>query len=227
MERNVSFEEISDGKRYKNSDIVKIGCNDCSGCSSCCENMGGLITLDPYDIHRMAIGLSLLTEVNDAESSIISSLFSSNIALIADRGVVIPTLKMDEKTGKCTFLNENGRCSIHDYRSGVCRLFPLGRIYEDNSFSYFIQKDECPHPNKTKVKIKNWMGTKDINKYEKYICDWHFFIRDIQEYAKSSSEEEMTQVNNVLLKMFFITPYNDEFYEDFYSRLNKVKQLLT
>lgn len=227
MERNVSFEEISDGKRYKNTDIVKIGCNDCSGCSSCCENMVGLITLDPYDIYRMAEGLALLSEVPEGSSSVITALFSNNLELIIDRGVVIPTLKMNEKTGKCTFLNENGRCSIHDYRSGVCRLFPLGRIYNEDSFSYFIQKDECQYPNKTKVKIKNWMGTKDINKYEKYICDWHFFIREIQEYAKNATEDEMAQVNNVLLKMFFVTPYSKEFYEDFYNRLYKVKQLLT
>jgi len=221
MERNVSFEEISDGKRYKSSDMARIGCNDCSGCSSCCENMDGLIALDPYDIYRMAP-----CKGEDANTAI-NMLFSENIELTVDRKVVIPTLKMNEETGKCTFLNENGRCSIHDYRSGICRLFPLGRIYENNSFSYFLQKDQCPHDNKTKVKIKSWMGTPELGRYEKYICDWHYFISDIQKYSNSADEDEVSQINNVLLKIFYLTPYGHGFYEDFYERLAKVKSLMS
>lgn len=224
MERNVSFEEISDGNRYRNSDIVRIGCNDCSGCSSCCENMEGLIALDPYDIYRMVSGTCMDLDSDYAKS--ISVLFTDNISLTVDRKVIVPTLKMDDKTGKCTFLNEMGRCSIHETRSGICRLFPLGRIYEDNGFFYFLQKDECKHENKTKVKIKNWLNTPEINKYEKYICDWHYFIKSIQDYAKTSEDEDVSLINNYLLKIFYLTPYISDFYEEFYERLDKVKALI-
>lgn len=220
MERNADFEEISDGKRYKSSDIVKIGCNDCSGCSSCCENMAGLITLDPYDIDRM------LPVISENKNEAVSILFSKHISLMADRGIIIPTLKMDENTGRCTFLNESNRCSIHNFRSGICRLFPLGRIYEDNGFSYFLQKDECPHENKTKVKIKNWLDTRDLAWYEKYICEWHYFVRDLQKYAADSDEDDVRQVNNFFLQIFYLTPYGQSFYEEFYERLNKVKALI-
>ena len=34
MKRNVSLEEISDGKLYTSNDMVKADCGDCAGCSS-------------------------------------------------------------------------------------------------------------------------------------------------------------------------------------------------
>ena len=218
MERDIDINEISDGKRYAASDMVKIGCSDCVGCSKCCEHMDGLIVLDPYDVHRLISGLS--------DGFSFDRLIGKKIDFVVDRGLMLPTLKMDENTGKCVFLNENGRCSIHDIRPGICRLFPMGRLYEDGSFSYFLQKDECDYPGKTKVKLKNWINTPEINKYEKYISDWHYFTRDIQEYMKAAGDDEAKQINSILTQMFFMTPYSESFYDDFYIRLNKVKMLL-
>lgn len=217
MLREVDINDISDGKRYSSSDTVKIGCNDCAGCSKCCEHMDGLITLDPYDIYRMTSGESGQT---------FGSLINRHIEFAVDRGVLIPTLKMDEESKKCTFLREDGRCGIHSVRPGVCRLFPLGRLYEDGSFSYFLQKDECDYKVKTKVKIRKWLETPEIGRYEKYISDWHYFVRKIQDYIANASEEEAGQINNALIQIFFVTEYKTDFYEEFYARLEKVEGLL-
>lgn len=219
MERNINIEEISDGKKYHANDLVKIGCNDCKGCYSCCVGMKGLITLDPYDIYRM-----LSNPMWNGED--FNSLLNKYIELTVDRGLLIPTLMMDEERGECLLLREDKRCSIHDYRSGVCRLFPLGRLYEEGSFYYFLQKDECSYKEKTKVKIKNWMSTPEFSKYEQYISDWHYFTREIQDYFASAGEEEVKQINMVLLKIFYMTGYETDFYEEFYARLKKVKDLL-
>ena len=54
-------------------------------------------------------------------------------------GVILPNLKMSGQNDACGFLDENGRCSIHAVRPGICRLFPLGRYYENHDFSYFLQ----------------------------------------------------------------------------------------
>ena len=40
MKREISLEEISDGKLYGSGDMVKVGCDDCRGCSACCRGMG-------------------------------------------------------------------------------------------------------------------------------------------------------------------------------------------
>ena len=52
---NKNLEEISDGKRYGLNDMVRAACNDCAGCSSCCEDMGESIILDPLDIYELTI----------------------------------------------------------------------------------------------------------------------------------------------------------------------------
>ena len=52
MRHRVDLDEISDGKIYQLQDMAKLGCQDCNGCSSCCQGMGNSITLDPYDYYR-------------------------------------------------------------------------------------------------------------------------------------------------------------------------------
>ena len=49
MKRQVTMEEISDGKLYTSNDLVKADCGDCEGCHACCTGMGSSIVLDPLD----------------------------------------------------------------------------------------------------------------------------------------------------------------------------------
>ena len=53
MKRNVSLEEISDGRLYGEQDMVKADCHGCNGCHKCCTGMGNSVVLDPYDMRRM------------------------------------------------------------------------------------------------------------------------------------------------------------------------------
>ena len=41
MRREVTLEEISDGKLYDANDMVKADCQDCKGCFDCCT--GGIL----------------------------------------------------------------------------------------------------------------------------------------------------------------------------------------
>ena len=210
MERYVDLDEISDGRRYTAEDLVKIGCGDCAGCSACCIHMEQLIVLDPYDVHRMReIPLDMLMK--------------DHVELMVDRGVILPALKMDADTGKCSFLNQQGRCSIHAVRPGICRLFPMGRVYEDGTFHYFLQKDECDYPNKSKVKLKRWLDTPMLGKYEKYIMDWHSLLCSLQDRFPALEDEVVKKLDMLLLNTFFFQPYEDGFYQDFYHRLDEFR----
>ena len=144
MERNIDMKEVSDGKLYTANDMVKADCGGCEGCSACCRGMGESIVLDPLDIHRLCCGLG--TDFN--------GLMVDKIELNIVDCLILPNLKMAGEKEACSFLNKDGRCSIHGFRPGICRLFPLGRIYEDGSFKYFLQVHECPKPDKSKVKVK-------------------------------------------------------------------------
>lgn len=218
MKRNVKMEEISDGKLYTANDLVKADCGDCEGCSACCRGMGSSIVLDPLDVYRLTEGLGVHFE----------QLLVEKIELNVVDGIILPNLKMGGAKECCAFLNEEGRCSIHGIRPGICRLFPLGRFYENGSFQYFLQIHECKKENRTKVKVKKWIDTPDLKNYEAFISQWHYFLLDIQEKFLKIEEEKIKSVNMFLIQSFYLEPYNKEedFYSQFKKRLEKVKKTL-
>ena len=127
MLREIDLAEVSDGKLYTARDMVKAGCDDCRGCCDCCKGMGKSVVLDPYDVFRLEEGLGQSFQ----------ELLTYGLELNVVDGVILPNLKMTGDGERCSFLNPEGRCSIHPYRPGFCRMFPLGRIYEENGFITF------------------------------------------------------------------------------------------
>ena len=119
------YRDDSVGRLYGNNDMVKVGCHDCAGCFSCCTDMGESIWLDPYDVYHMTIGLGKNFE----------ELLAKEVEQHVEDGLILPNIRMvdashaknagEEIELRCSFINEAGRCSIHAYRPGFCRLFPL------------------------------------------------------------------------------------------------------
>ena len=219
MKRNIDMNEISDGRLYDINDMVKADCNDCKGCSACCQGMGESILLDPLDIYNLTVGLNTTFE----------QLLAEAVELNVVEGVILPNLKMSKEKESCFFLDENGRCSIHGFRPGICRLFPLGRFYENHDFKYFIQIHECKNPNKTKVKVKKWIDTPNLLVNKKFIIDWHYFIDDVHNKIAKISDENLIKKNHIfILQHYFIERYTEteDFYEQFNSRLEKAKKVL-
>lgn len=218
MKREVRMEDISDGKFYTANDLVKADCGDCEGCSACCHGMGSSIVLDPLDIYRLTSGMQVTFE----------RLLADKIELNVVDGLILLNLKMSGERECCTFLNEEGRCSIHAIRPGICRLFPLGRYYEKGTFQYFLQIHECQKENRTKVKVKKWIDTPNLKKNEKYISDWHYFLLEVQGKLLKTEDETVKKINMFLLQSFFLEPYKaeEDFYVQFDERLAKVKETL-
>lgn len=218
MIRNINMEEVSDGKLYGVNDMVKVGCDDCKGCSACCRGMGSSVVLDPYDVYLLTTGLNCRFE----------ELLVDKLELNVVDGIVLPNLNMSNATESCAFLNKEGRCSIHAYRPGICRIFPLGRIYENGSFQYFLQVNECKKKERTKVKVKKWIDTKDIAKNEAFIVRWHYFLKDLTEKIPTLSEADLKRMNMYVLNVFFMTPYDAQrdFYEQFAERMEVAEKTL-
>jgi uncharacterized protein len=220
MIRNTDINSISDGRFYKPTDMVKIGCNDCKDCSDCCHDMESLL-LDPMDIYRLQTGLHLSFE----------DMLNESIELTWADGLILPKMKMtDPKTGSpaCSFLNAEGRCSIHSFRPGICRLFPMGRYYENHDYKYFLQINECSKKNRYKIRLNQWLDTEDLDSYHNYIVDWHYFTKDLGEKTALLTEESRKDVLMYILRLFFQTPYQTEdFYSQFYIRLAQAKKALS
>lgn len=217
MERDIDLKEISDGRLYTSNDMVKIGCNDCAGCSECCRVVEDTIILDPYDIFQLEKRLN-----TDFET-----LLAERMELSVVDGVILPHLRIRPDGNGCTFLREDGRCTIHDSRPGFCRMYPMGRIYEGEDFKYFLQVHECSYPDKTKVKLKKWLGIPQLARYEQYIKDWHFFLKKIQETLSDTENQEIVKsINMHLLNQFYVKLYEEaDFYEQFYYRISESRQV--
>ncbi|MBR4027683.1 MAG: YkgJ family cysteine cluster protein [Lachnospiraceae bacterium] len=217
---NQELTEISDGRLYRNNDMVKIGCHDCEGCSSCCRNMGQSIWLDPYDAFQLTHYFGKTFE----------ELLEKEAELHVEEGLILPNLRMiGEQAPKCSFLNVENRCSIHTVRPGICRLFPLGRNYEDEKLTYFILKDACLVEHKSKLKINKWLGVSNIKQYEKFLIEWHTLTKKLRGFFNEHMEEEVIikSINMKFLQIFYLSPYKSEdFYEEFYQKLDTMNGFL-
>ncbi|HJC16335.1 MAG TPA: YkgJ family cysteine cluster protein [Candidatus Fusicatenibacter intestinigallinarum] len=218
MERAIDWKEVSDGRLYGPNDMVKADCGDCAGCSACCRGMGSSILLDPLDIFRMTGFLNCSFE----------KLMERHVELNVVDGMILPNLKMVGAEEACSFLTEEGKCSIHPARPGICRIFPLGRLYEDGGFQYFLQVHECRKKNRSKIRVRKWIDTPDVRTNGQYICDWHYFLKDAERVLEQRDDEARKNWNLYLLQLFFVKPYRtqEEFYPQFYQRYFEAREVL-
>ena len=219
MLREINLDEISDGKLYSSNDMARTDCKGCDGCSACCHGMGSSIILDPLDVYRLSINLS--KPVNE--------LLTGPLELNVADGIILPNLKMTGTKEACSFLDADGRCTVHAFRPGICRMFPLGRFYENGSFRYFLQTKECSRENRTKQKIRKWIDMPEFGRYETFVVDWHFFVRRLQDRLMQQSDMEAAQrINRYILQEFYFRGWDAEqnFYDQFSERLKKAQKEL-
>ena len=177
------------------------------------------MVLDPFDAYRMTAGTGKTFE----------TLLAGPLELNVVDGIILPNLKMAGEEEACSFLDQNGRCRIHAYRPGICRLFPLGRIYGDGGFKYFLQVYECAKETRTKVKVKKWIDMPEPKRYDEFVCTWHYFLKDLERViGKDTSGQAAKTVSLYLMKQFYLIPYNkeEEFYPQFEERMAGAKRAL-
>lgn len=217
MKRNVNLEEITDGRFYNSNDMVKADAHGCKGCHLCCTGMGESVILDPLDMWRLTCGTGKDLQALLAEGS---------LELHAVDGCILPNLSMSGDEEACRFLNGEGRCSIHAYRPGICRLFPLGRIYENGDFKYILQTGECPVPNCSKVKVEKWIDTPNQKRNHEFLCAWHYFLKNVEETVAGLEDSQVaTQLNMAILNGFYTiqAATEEEFYNTFFTKLQTMK----
>lgn len=229
MIRDKGIEDIYDGHFYGPEDLVPVGCSDCRGCSACCRNTGDSIILDPYDMFLLSKGTGkTFTEMVERE-----------IEIRQVDGLILPNLMQHHENegavqeealsgDHCPFLSAAGRCAIHPYRPGMCRLYPMGRYYTESGFHYILQKDECADRRKTPVLLRDWLGYDDLPRYEAYIQDWHDFKKQAESAMYRLTDKSRRSVGLYILKIFFVHPYltDRDFYPQYGVRMDVCRQEL-
>lgn len=218
MERFMDLDSETDGKLYKSHEMAELYCNDCSGCSSCCKKMGKSIVLDPYDIYMLKKNLNMSFE----------ALLEDKVELSVCDNLILPNIRLSGDDESCGFLNDAGRCTIHEFRPGFCRLFPLGRLYNCTDFDYILQTNECAVRERGKVRIDEWLGISSLKKYEKFVSVWHYFIRDVGTVIEKSDESVKKNAGVVILKWFYQQmPTDSDFFTEFYKRYQYIKSVFS
>lgn len=210
---------ISDGKIYTHNDMVRVACQDCEGCHACCEKMGESIVLDPFDVWQLCA----------ATGKTFEELLQKELELHVVEGLILPNLAMTGVEEQCAFLNKEGRCAIHKNRPGLCRVFPLGRIYEESGIRYFLQQDACVKQERTKIKVSKWLDTPDGKKNQSFLLAWHGLRKEMEgRIKKETNEETVKTIDLFVLNLFFVQPYDTaDFYEQFDARMKQAQQVLS
>ena len=230
MIRECTLEDISDGRTYGLNDMVKADTGNCAGCFKCCTGMGTSIVLDPYDVCQIKAALN---------KSFQELLDQGYIELNMVDGLILPNLKMNSKN-RCGFLSDEGRCTIHQSRPGICRIFPLGRVYDGQGFKYFLQNNQCVKDNRAKIKVKKWIDAKCLDTNQEFVKCWHYFIRDIGEkitgLKKNNRSESINDIAMFILNSFYIPDiasekldsdeHAKELYELLLNRIDKAKKII-
>ena len=212
------LEEISDGKLYDIEDTVKADTCGCDGCNDCCCDVGELVVLTPFDVYEMVNHLGVGFD----------ELLNNKIELRNNNKILLPHLKMQDNK-RCSFLNKEGRCIIHSKRPNICRLFPLGRVYKDDDFKYFLQVGNCPKEDLKDVKVDKWLGIENYDKNKQFILEWHKFIKALTFRLKFvRDEKELEEINKVILDNCYRIEVKDgeNFYSLFAQSLPKIKNIL-
>ena len=224
MIRECNFEDISDGRRYSKNDMVKLDTCDCAGCYKCCTNVGNTIVLDSFDMF-------LLEKATNKDFK--SLLETGYIELNMIDGLILPNIKMNSNN-QCSFLDDNGRCTVHSNRPGICRLFPLGRIYNEQGFDYFLQKDECIKELRAKIKIKKWLGINNLDEYEQYVLRWHNFIKWVGnimiKLRDSNQGDEINNLAMLVLNTFFVEKISGDekgFYAEINNKITQIEEIIS
>ncbi len=212
--------DLHNAKLYGNNDMVKVDCHECKGCSSCCRDMGESIWIDPMDVYHMTLFLH----------KTFSELLEKEVELHVEDGLIMPNIRMiGAGEPKCSFLNVEGRCSIHTARPGFCRLFPLGRSYEGGEIRYFLLDDACPAPTKSKMKINKWLNVPRIKEYERFLVNWHELTKGLRCFYEANTDNDavMKAINMQFLQIFYLTPYDEgDFYLQFDARMETMQEFL-
>lgn len=219
MNRQCALEDISDGRLYTENDMVKVDTGGCKGCEIiCCQGMDKTIILDPYDVHRLCFHLH----------SSFEQLLNDKIEINIVDGLMLPNIKMTQENDACSFLSADNRCMIHQARPSVCRLFPLGRYWEDEEhFKYIVQKGQCHKSNLTKIKVKKWIDAENSDQYKNFLVEWHKYVRRMTKkiaVIASQSDFDRMAVKNLCmftLENFYVIQYDsdEKFYQEFQKKI--------
>lgn len=149
----------------------------CSRKGTCCH--GNNVYLNPWELARLASGLAISVKS-----------FIANYTELSGIKLKFNGSSVYNKTKSCNLYNEKEGCSIHDKRPLACRLFPLGRIIQNQEISYMFQGNEfpclkdCEEVNLLpKLTVENYLVGQNVNSYEEAQSEYLELTQNVADIA--------------------------------------------
>lgn len=210
--RPISLSDAS-SKSFGKDDLLKLDDTfrfSCKSCGRCCRNRDD-INLTGYDVYRIA---KYFGKSNDEIITQYCSIFQSQMLL--------PSAALKMRAGTCPFLR-NKKCSVQQSKPGVCRCYPLGRMFlpGDQSASFIRGAAGCnytPH----EILVRDWVGEFALEEAERIGSLWSSTSSCIsttlyksEAYTDLSESDKQLVLHAIFLELYI--DYNIR--EDFYLQL--------
>ncbi len=195
MRQIIDFNKDMQEKKLHNT--FKFRC--VKGCKECCSMND--VALYPFDIMQICQRLNITSHEFHQRYS--RFWFDSKAKVLRCYLKTSPV---------CVFFDEG--CKIYDSRPARCRLFPLGRMFnQDDTIQYYIPKEKCiGFDSKQKHTIQSWLDSCGIKEKDFMIKEWTQFIIEMKNNPKLP-----------LTDKFFMMFFQKIFY-DFDNDLHEVTQ---
>lgn len=168
----------------------------CRACGKCCQNRSD-ITLLAFDVYRLAryLGrtpaeiIGRYCERFEGENS----------------GLPLVALCMEPPKRACPFLR-NKRCSVHKAKPGVCRMYPLARVYElESPAKYYQIQTSCNHDPDT-LTVREWIGEFADEENERAGRLWNGTVMPLSAavHRFSGSRGQRDEMRDVIFRQLYL-----------------------
>lgn len=182
----------------------------CKRCGFCCNHT--IIALYPFDIKNICDELNISTK--EFQKYAVFKIDNVLRCLLNNRP-------------NCPFYEKG--CKIYSKRPIRCRLFPVGRIFENNEVLYILPEQRCiGFDTGKKQTVKEWLDKEDVKEYDDLTRRWNNFIIRLKDKEKDKTfhvifrkvffdfdDPLITQYRNSLRKEDSLESFMDNLYEIF------------
>ena len=142
----------------------------CKQCGHCCDYT--IIQLYPFDIKNICDKLNISTKEFHQQHSIFK--------LDEDK---IPRCILNNRPN-CPFKDKG--CTIYKSRPIRCRLYPLGRIFQDDEIIHVISEKTSPgFDTGKKQTIQEWLDQQHVTEFDLLTKKWNQFLIQQKDQEKS------------------------------------------
>jgi len=169
------------------TDLLQLSCST-GGCASNCCKASAPIVLNPYEISLIC------RESNMSYEDLLDIVDTDRV-----NGFPLVMLPRDPA---CHFWTENG-CRIYKARPLACRLFPIGRVYDDMQSRFVLPGQNFCNGLATKPDriVGDYLKTQDVAVQIRMADRWIEFVNDVERLSFSDKP-----VTSVAFHLFVYSP---------------------